>query len=51
VLTPSEKRAVWRRITLQATAWRFNRYAERARSASGVDHPQLLSAGRADVQP
>ncbi len=24
------KRAVWRRITQQGTAWRFNRYAERA---------------------
>ncbi len=30
VFTPGEKRAVWRRITMQATAWRFNRYAERA---------------------
>ena len=29
-MTPGEKRAVWRRITLQASAWRFNRYAERA---------------------
>jgi uncharacterized protein len=35
--TPGEKRAVWRRITLQATAWRFNRYAERARPGNGVD--------------
>jgi predicted Fe-S protein YdhL (DUF1289 family) len=25
-----EKRATWRRITQQGTAWRFNRYAERA---------------------
>jgi predicted Fe-S protein YdhL (DUF1289 family) len=39
VLTPAEKRAVWRRITLDGTAWRFNRYAERAREATGVDHP------------
>ena len=30
VLTPAEKRATWRRITLEGTAWRFNRYAERA---------------------
>lgn len=30
-LTPGEKRMVWRRITLDASAWRFNRYAERAR--------------------
>lgn len=31
--TPGEKRAVWRRITMEGTAWRFNRYAERAREA------------------
>jgi predicted Fe-S protein YdhL (DUF1289 family) len=31
-LGPAEKRQVWRRITLEAKAWRFNRYAERARS-------------------
>jgi len=34
-----QKRAIWRRITQEATAWRFNRYAERAREATGVDHP------------
>ena len=28
-LDPFEKRAVWHRITLEGTAWRFNRYAER----------------------
>ncbi len=28
--SPAEKRAVWRRLTQDATAWRFNRYAERA---------------------
>ena len=38
-LTPTQKRSVWRRITLEATAWRFNRYAERAREATGLDHP------------
>ena len=43
VLTPGEKRAVWRRITMDATAWRFNRYAERARQASGVDHPDAAA--------
>jgi len=31
---PVEKRVTWRRICLQASAWRFNRYAERA--AEGV---------------
>lgn len=29
-LGPLEKRAVWRRITQEGTAWRFHRYAERA---------------------
>jgi uncharacterized protein len=43
--SPAEKRAVWRRITLEARAWRFNRYAERARLASGVDHPAPDSFG------
>jgi uncharacterized protein len=39
VMTPGEKRTIWRRITLDHTAWRFNRYAERARQATGEDHP------------
>jgi len=43
VMTPSEKRLVWRRITMESTAWRFNRYAERARSATGVDHPDAAA--------
>jgi predicted Fe-S protein YdhL (DUF1289 family) len=30
-LSPGEKRAVWHRIAQEGTAWRFNRYAERAR--------------------
>ena len=29
-LAAPEKRQIWRRITLEGTAWRFNRYAERA---------------------
>ena len=29
-MTPSEKRDTWHRITMAGTAWRFNRYAERA---------------------
>ena len=39
VMSPAEKRAVWRRITQEGTAWRFNRYAERAKLATGIDHP------------
>ncbi len=29
-MDPAEKRKVWRRITIEGKAWRFNRYAERA---------------------
>jgi hypothetical protein len=29
-LTPAQKRQVWRRITLEGDAWRFNKYSERA---------------------
>ena len=32
---PVQKRATWLRITREGTAWRFNRYAERA--AEGID--------------
>jgi len=32
-MTPGEKRATWRRITQEATAWRFGRYADRALEA------------------
>ncbi|HSI51829.1 MAG TPA: DUF3717 domain-containing protein [Ideonella sp.] len=41
LLSPAEKRQVWRRITLDAKAWRFNRYAERARlsGSSPQDDP------------
>jgi predicted Fe-S protein YdhL (DUF1289 family) len=38
-MSPGQKRAVWRRITLDAKAWRFNKYAERAVRATGEDHP------------
>ena len=38
-LGPAEKRAVWRRITLEHTAWRFNRYAERAAEGPGGAAP------------
>ena len=34
-MTPAEKRATWRRITIESSAWRFNRYAERAPDQAG----------------
>jgi hypothetical protein len=46
-LGPAAKRAVWRRITLEGTAWRFNRYAERARQATGADPPGGRAAAAA----
>jgi predicted Fe-S protein YdhL (DUF1289 family) len=33
-MSPAAKRGTWRRITQEDTAWRFNRYAERAAGAS-----------------
>ena len=48
VMTPAEKRQTWRRITLEGTAWRFTRYAERARAAGGADRtPFARDAGTA----
>ena len=40
-MTPGEKRATWRRIVLESSAWRFNSYAERAvENTDPVDAPQ-----------
>ena len=50
-LTPAVKRGVWRRITMASTAWRFNRYAERARQASGIDHPDAADFADPPVAP
>lgn len=33
-MRPVEKRQTWRRITMLGTAWRFNKYAERAAEKS-----------------
>lgn len=54
LLSPADKRSVWRRITMEGTAWRFNRYAERARLANGTDHPDaatLAAAAEAALAP
>ena len=34
-MEPADKRAVWRRITIEGDSWRFNRYAERAAERRG----------------
>ena len=36
-LGAAQKRQVWRRITAQGEAWRFNRYAERAAGRAASD--------------
>ena len=41
-MSPAEKRSTWRRITNENTAWRFNRYAERA---ADVVQPVAAAAG------
>jgi predicted Fe-S protein YdhL (DUF1289 family) len=35
-MEPADKRATWRRITQEGTAWRFNKYAERAAENTGL---------------
>ena len=35
-MQPVQKRATWRRITQEGTAWRFNKYAERAAEKRAV---------------
>ncbi|MBH9553766.1 DUF3717 domain-containing protein [Inhella gelatinilytica] len=35
-----EKRAVWRRILREGTAWRFNRYAERVAGSTPAEDPK-----------
>ena len=39
VMSPVEKRITWHRITMENTAWRFNRYAERARETKVAPPP------------
>jgi uncharacterized protein len=40
-MTPAEKRFTWHRITMEGSAWRFNRYKERAIEGSGACHHYL----------
>lgn len=40
-MSPAQKRETWHRIQFEGTAWRFNRYAERA---NGVSLDQALLA-------
>jgi len=49
-MSPAEKRATWRRITAEGTAWRFNRYAERAQER--LAHPaHRASSHTSDAGP
>ena len=43
-MTPGEKRVTWRRITMEGTAWRFNRYAERATEIAAEKAAQPAAA-------
>ena len=44
-MTAGEKRGVWRRITVEGTSWRFNKYAERA----AEDRQQSRAAAEAQT--
>jgi uncharacterized protein len=53
-MTPAEKRATWRRITIDGTAWRFNRYAERSTEAptgTSAATPAATSTGASTATP
>jgi hypothetical protein len=43
-MSPGEKRSTWRRITLSADSWRFNRYAERAAEKGQASQPAATAA-------
>jgi uncharacterized protein len=44
-MRPAEKRQTWRRITMQGTAWRFNKYAERAAERIAAQRAQDNAPG------
>jgi uncharacterized protein len=48
-MSPAEKRVTWRRITMENTAWRFNRYAERAVEAKRVDASDAQNKAQGEV--
>jgi predicted Fe-S protein YdhL (DUF1289 family) len=50
---PVEKRATWQRITREGTAWRFNRYAERAveRRGEGGGAGGMFGGGPGRARP
>jgi uncharacterized protein len=50
-MSPGEKRATWRRITMEHTAWRFNRYAERAASTPAAPAPVTPADADPPVAP
>ena len=50
-LNPYAKRATWYRITQAQTAWRFNRYAERARERTQPGHEAHAPAQSAPSAP
>ena len=44
-MTPGEKRVIWRRITQEGSAWRFNKYAERALEKAETARSAAQQAG------
>ena len=50
-MSPGEKRSTWRRITNENTAWRFNRYAERALDAQEAQVSREANEGETTTAP
>jgi predicted Fe-S protein YdhL (DUF1289 family) len=45
-MSPAQKRGTWRRIMMEGTAWRFNRYAERAAEGPSVEKTEQSATSR-----
>lgn len=50
-MTAGEKRQVWRRITMEGTSWRFNKYAERAAEYRQLARAAAQAQSLLDLQP
>jgi hypothetical protein len=48
-MSPGEKRAVWHRISTEGTAWRFNKYAERAAKDRQAAQQAAKAQGQLDL--
>jgi len=50
-MTPVEKRATWVRISQDGSAWRFNRYSERAAGTPWRHSTRAVTSDQSDIPP